>query len=249
MKRVFYCAFIYDLLSLRAAPIVAAPIQVSGRVLDADGKPVAGARVVQGDPLPGQTSTDIATDAEGCFTITGQARENEEELGPCNQGIVGSVVILAKGRTVGGGALKKNAANDFTLQRPRIVTGVVRDDKGVAVAEVKVRVSFTYRYAGNDSNLYAPNTLAQFSGISGADGLWALQGLPQTGSVIVEVDDPTYLRTIAQFDSDSSRKSEPLVLRPPAASRDEYLIKPVSPLVASQFSVGGRRTSRRQVCS
>ncbi len=46
MKRLFYSALAYAFLCFAFSPTFAASIQVSGRVLDADGNPVAGARVV-----------------------------------------------------------------------------------------------------------------------------------------------------------------------------------------------------------
>jgi hypothetical protein len=121
--------------------------------------------VVQGDPIPGKESVEITTDAEGRFTVTGQTRDSLKEAGPRYKDVVGSVVILAKGWAVGGGDIKKNAPNDFKLQASYTLTGTTRDEQGASVAGVKVRVRFIYGHVGNDSHLFAPHTLAQFSGV------------------------------------------------------------------------------------
>ncbi|MFI5457976.1 MAG: carboxypeptidase regulatory-like domain-containing protein [Isosphaerales bacterium] len=118
---------IADLRASKAVTIMKKGVPIEGRVVDADGKPVAGARVLSADHERAIQIDDFAvsTDAGGRFR-TGQVNAGEWFL-----------VAIAKGHAPGDQRVKIGAAVpqvEITLGRPRTLKGRVVDPDGKPVA-------------------------------------------------------------------------------------------------------------------
>jgi beta-lactamase regulating signal transducer with metallopeptidase domain len=124
---------IADLRAEKALTVMKKGVPIEGRVVDADGKPVAGARVLSTDDQRAM-STDIdkfavSTDSEGRFR-TGQVRPGEWFL-----------VASAKGHAPGDQRVKVGTAVqqvEIALGRPRSFTGRVVEPNGKPIAEAFV---------------------------------------------------------------------------------------------------------------
>ncbi|HVS31483.1 MAG TPA: carboxypeptidase regulatory-like domain-containing protein [Thermoanaerobaculia bacterium] len=110
------CEYAYDSTQLSAGMVLDAGVSLTGRALDENGKPVAGARVFAGDWPVGVTAED------GSFTIQ-RAPATEK-----------TVHVIAGARS--GFAPYGSAA--ITLSAPRSISGTVRDSKGRGMSGVLV---------------------------------------------------------------------------------------------------------------
>jgi hypothetical protein len=192
-------------------------IEVSGRVVDPDGKPFAGAKVffaryilaLRAPPPPAVTS-----DAEGRFRLrvsrTGYQSEDEKA-----HWLRGAVVALAKGDGHGGvGAdnAEKLANVTVKLVKEVPIAGRVVDLQGKPIAGVRVRVlSVSFRADGGDlkgfvealrsKQVYGPSypgvRLAPAllgltrPAVTGADGKFRLTGLSGERLVGLRFEGPT----------------------------------------------------------
>ncbi len=123
---------------MAAATIVAEPaVRVTGKVVDPDGKPIAGATVApaltgSGNPLPGDNRFSAETKADGTFVLTLPASGASQYSlvahdGKCGEwrtwanGVLPPIKTIP-GQLIEGGTLK--------LTRPAVVRGKVVDEKG-----------------------------------------------------------------------------------------------------------------------
>ena len=120
---------IADLRADKAVTVMKKGVPIEGRVVDADGKPVAGARVLSTDNQARCSRTSIkfavSTDADGRFR-TGQVKPGEWFL-----------VASAKGHAPGDQRVKVGTAVlqvEITLGRPRPFKGRVVDPDGKPIA-------------------------------------------------------------------------------------------------------------------
>jgi beta-lactamase regulating signal transducer with metallopeptidase domain/uncharacterized GH25 family protein len=120
---------IADLRAGNAVSVMKKGAPIEGRVVDADGKPVAGARVLSTDNL-GSMHTDVdnfavSTDANGRFR-TGQVKAGEWYL-----------IAQAQGRGPGVRSVKIDTAVpqvEIALDRPHVLKGRVVDSGGKPIA-------------------------------------------------------------------------------------------------------------------
>ena len=137
----------------------------SGRVVDPDGKPVAGARVwtqvAPADAWPLEASTDT---------------DERFRLGPLDPACrwLGTLVIDADGyprvflrtelRLTGIDPGRDTDLGTFHLAPGRVLTGVVLDEAGAPLAGTKVRIRFsTYSYLWVQNGRYHNSTVTDFS--------------------------------------------------------------------------------------
>ena len=120
---------IADLRAEKAVTVMKKGVPIEGRVVDSDGKPVAGARVLSTDNrnamFAGIDQFAVSTDADGRFR-TGQVKAGEWFL-----------VASAKGHAPGDQRVKIGTAVpqvEITLGRPRAFKGKVVDPDGKPIA-------------------------------------------------------------------------------------------------------------------
>jgi beta-lactamase regulating signal transducer with metallopeptidase domain len=136
---------IANLRASKAVTVMKKGVPIEGRVVDADGKPVAGARVLSTDKtfvmFAELDPFAVSTDLEGRFR-TGQVKPGQWSL-----------VATARGHAHGKGTVSIGTAVPqvpITLGRPRPFTGRVVDPDGnpIAGAFVDPDVSHSYRCLG-----------------------------------------------------------------------------------------------------
>jgi protocatechuate 3,4-dioxygenase beta subunit len=154
---------------LAAVTVVAEPaVRVTGRVLDPDGKPVAGATVApartgSGNSLTGDTRLSVKTTAEGTFVMTlpasGAAEYNlVAHDGGCQEWRTWANGVLPPVRTTPG---QKIDGVELRLTRPAVVRGKVVDAAGRPVAGRDVRA---HSADGLENRYYDPTTTTKGDG-------------------------------------------------------------------------------------
>ena len=148
-------------------------VKVSGRVVDPDGKPVAGATVAPaltgtGNSLTGDTRFSVRTDRDGRFEVllpAGGGREYNlvAHDGAYQQWRTWANGVLPPMRTKPGEALREV---EIRLTRPATVRGRVVDAQGRPVARREVRASAADR---RENRYYDPTTR------TAADGTYELK--------------------------------------------------------------------------
>ncbi len=126
--------------------VVELGVKISGRVLDPDGKPVAGATVAPaltgtGNSLTGDTRFSVRTNAKGQYNgLFPAGHEREWNLiahdGDYDQWRKWANVSMSPFKTQAGQEVKNF---DLKLQRPVVVTGFVVNKAGLPVAHAEVR--------------------------------------------------------------------------------------------------------------
>ncbi len=168
------------LTTLRAIP-------VSGMVLDPDGKPLAGARVLikQGS---GAAWHDLRTDAGGAFSVDLPILDEDTAS-------LAHAYIYAPGLALSGFELLAGA-NTLRLGAGRRITGRVVDteQKPVAAAVVRLQEMFSFREDRMDW-LIVPDALrAAFSTRTDAEGQWTLADVwAGDATCHVVLDDPRFV--------------------------------------------------------
>jgi protocatechuate 3,4-dioxygenase beta subunit len=194
------------------------PIEVSGQVLDPEGKPLEGARLYLGDvssrgygfhrkdwsrgggkdgdlpledmvwPLP----VRVRSGKDGTFRFTCTLAELSNALSE-EQGGLPAVIAAADGFGPGWVTLGKSAA-PLTLRLARDdvpIAGRILDEDGKAIAGVKVRVLCLVEKGDRIARL--PGPIPGQPGIvaTGADGRFRLRGLGRDRTVILGLEGPT----------------------------------------------------------
>lgn len=213
-KQFAAAALALPLLALSVMAAAAAPFTVA--VTGLDDKPVAGARLIV-TTFSDWKSVDFTTDEKGRFA-------GNLETAPRYEKNIGRVVIAAPGFGISGGALKVGD-NVFHLEPARRIEGAVKDAAGKPVEGAKVRLSRVSGDQGFQSPVFAylsgetdsKNALQrEYSAQSDAQGHWQINGLPESGTASVALEDERFVRAAAQVDLKSSVPAPPLVARPAA---------------------------------
>ena len=161
---------------------------LSGRVVDEDGRPVAGAKLSvspgQQDPfffvvrrLAGDPGARIVSRADGAFSATRLAPGENQRLTVYHpeyeKGVLGGI-SLAPGGSRSGAVV--------TLRRGIVVTGTVKDDEGKPVAGAELGVSGSRVVRSSRGGMRMNVSFGGISEIppvrSGADGRFELKGVP-----------------------------------------------------------------------
>jgi hypothetical protein len=197
-------------------PVCAAP--VTGRIVDDNQKPVAGAKVKvsllgEGNPKP----QDLVTDADGVFTAEIPDEERPKVEGTLSY--LGQLMVVVPGLAQSQFDWKQGGET-FTLAPGQSWGGVVlgEDEKplaGVAVVVKEVRVAGKTQYL---------KTSAQ----TDDQGRWKIDNLPRRGNAKVFISDPRY--QAQGFEFSLSKAAPPLWAQPGAVVRGRLLKPDGSPL-------------------
>jgi protocatechuate 3,4-dioxygenase beta subunit len=161
---------------------------LSGRVVDEDGRPVAGAKLSvspgEQDPfsfvmrrLAGDPGARIASRADGTFSATRLAPGENQRLTVYHpdyeKGVLGGIALSPGGTRTGA---------VVTLRRGIVVTGTVKDDEGKPVAGAEVGVSASRVVRSSRGGMRMSVSFGGISEItparSGADGRFEVRGVP-----------------------------------------------------------------------
>lgn len=172
-------------LSLTLATL-AKPVNITGTVLDPDGKPVAGAKVAAHFFQP-EREEDTTTGADGRFTFSLELPKQEDRFP------VGRIVIYAPGLAVSNGTLTKDGAT-YSLRPTSQMSGLVIDAQGKPVADAVVRLADII--FGNFTNiLWVPDSLQEtFTARTDINGRWTIKDVPAMGRADVDLIDTRFVR-------------------------------------------------------
>ena len=163
------------LIALNVAPSVwADPVTFRGAVLLSDGKPAAGARVINEieDPVTGYDLKETTTDAAGKFVLTVEGS------------VGGAVAALLPGHPLALAAA--TPGEEITIRfgaRSAALTGTVCDQQGKPVAGAQVAASLVQEHAPILSFLLARATGYLLQATTGADGRFSIPDLPPSANV------------------------------------------------------------------
>ena len=166
--------------------MLAPAARVTGRVVDAEGEPVAGAdvslskegtrMVIGGSALPGAPVGSAATDAEGRFTIDGL------EAGAMTLEVTARGFLPAQRAGIQVREGEEAAGIEVVLDRGAVVSGRVLDASGLAVDGARLSVV--------EQGAAGPMRFGRGLVISGGDGSYRLEGVePGQRSVAAEHED------------------------------------------------------------
>jgi RNA polymerase sigma factor (sigma-70 family) len=189
-------------------------LTVRGRVLDPDGKPVAGAKLYVHDPHLGDKddAARATSGGDGSFRFT-VAKSEMTQRGYPLQALAADVMAVAKGYGCAWAAVgEADARREVTLRLVKDVpiSGRVLDSDGQPVAGAKVRLTSLRAFPGEDltkmlkaaalADWSAPLLPAKYWGgplpgqaravITGADGRFRLAGLGRERTVGLRVEGP-----------------------------------------------------------
>ena len=180
-----YTLIVFSLLFLSLHCVFA--VTVTGKVVGADDKPIAGANVNL-YLFEERKSLELRTDAEGgyAFDIDLAGRRANTPLA--------TIVAYAPGYTLADATL--TAKGDVvTLSAGTTCSGTVVDTAGKPLAGIPVRLNNVH----HDDNRGMPDTnipdawRSRFTATTAADGAWTLSGLPRDGTVSFTLDDERYV--------------------------------------------------------
>ena len=175
------------------APTVARKLSdaaVTGKVVDAQGKPVNGAHVYVETFCPEQKYTELITDAAGHYAGEVDLSYRWEPDSPLQ------ILAWAPGYALTSDILDTRG-NIITLNTGASLSGTVTDRAGKPLAGVPVRLerlTNAQQFRGDDTTVVPELWRARFTATSGADGAWTLSGLPQTCIAWVSLNDDRYVR-------------------------------------------------------
>lgn len=166
---------------------------VTGKVIDADGKPIKGANVLLYLFQPGKRiALELSTDAGG-----GYAAEVDPALLQQQNTVIGMIFAYAPGYTLAQARLKKSG-NVITLNPGTSISGAVVDEAGKPLAGAPVCLAYCRDHDGN-SVAVPVQWSARFTVHSAADGGWTLPGIPLDGNAAVALNDDRYVRELREI--------------------------------------------------
>jgi protocatechuate 3,4-dioxygenase beta subunit len=171
-----------------------APAAWTGRVIDADNKPVAGARVVLccaagEEPDLFKVETETVTDETGQFLFRG--------IGPRDESGFDRLIFAHKEGFAWGAPPVSNAPGKsdepvkIVLSKPAALSGRVVDGRGNPVEGARIGpMSVTEAATGGAVHWEAPRGLPFLSAVSGPDGAFTLSDLPEKYTATLQVTSP-----------------------------------------------------------
>ncbi len=201
------------LILASAMSVQATPVNI--RVVGPDNQPIANAQLVI-DAFSARQTWVRQTDTAGRVAL---------EMAPLADKRLGDVVVYAPGFGLFRADLDVPHRNTLIrLQKAKVIQGVVRDTQGNPVSGATVRlrdIEEPLGTGGEDSLVYRiPEQLEKtFTTRTGADGRWAIGGIPAQIAVVVALDDPSYVYTTARTPlSPSATTQIPVLTAAPGAS-------------------------------
>ncbi|MBM4083475.1 MAG: redoxin domain-containing protein [Planctomycetes bacterium] len=203
------CLSILCLSAWFCGHVHAQTLTISGKVLDPEGKPVAGAKVFlvisarepAPRPEPSISRAESSQDGSFAFTFKG-AKENDWPT------------VFAVKDGCGAWGMSFDARNttsiEIRLARPGDVAGRVTDKKGHPIADVKVRVFYVdvaKPKPGVVQGFHIPEDLQVLSAITDAAGQFRIRSLPEGGRVSLSAYRPEYAK---RHYPDHDREERPL---------------------------------------
>jgi len=207
-------------LFLIAIGSAAQAIPATGKVLDPDGKPVAGAEVFF---LDLSAFWDGIRDVKS--TTTGAAGEYAIEtpwLGRFNYGDA-QLLAVAPGFAPGSIELGGKGVQDIRLRPAQTFGGKVVDIKGQPVADAMVCLYYVHWpremdgvFDGSSRQViyWVSDLRNRFTARTGADGRWTMTGVPTTGIAKFQLNSPQFVKVAVDVDLAASGPEKPLVARP-----------------------------------
>lgn len=179
----------------------AAVTDLSGKVLDENGQPVAGARVLSYGitylPPSARLEQETTAAPDGSFTLTGLPGLGE---GTMMRGR--SVVVLAEGYAIGGTMIEGSEGADrlmVRLSQPGLLSGKVTGPDGQPLAQAKVQVLGAESPQGSGASfLWLWDTVGSVTAETRTDGTFSLERLPVGSRLILYLEHPRYASRMYQ---------------------------------------------------
>jgi hypothetical protein len=206
--------------------------EVSGLVLGPDGKPIPQARIVV-TPADSKEDRTLATDAAGRFRL---------DLPPFRYGGTyrGRVLIAAPGAGLDGGTLQQGD-NTFRLEVPATARGKVLDTQGKPLAGVRI-APVLLMWENPRRHVWLREVVGgtEYSTKTDPAGNWAIENLPASANVDVEVVDDRFVRLRTSVPI-GQPATEPLVVRPAAVLTGKVVDESGKPLAGVEVFAQGQR--------
>ncbi len=234
------------------------PVEVRGRVLDPEGKPVPGARLVfvyaSVEKAPDKIWATSA--AGGSFRFSVARRSIEDAAWYGNAWGQTYVVAAAEGHGFAWARVRPEAAGDLTLRLVPDdvpIRGRVLDLEGKPVAGVTVRIDDELQVPAGGTGLTSLQSAA-FATLfppvkTGADGRFQINGIGRERAATLRVEGPTIatqqVKAVAQTAGKAGARGVPFDLlavptRPVVGVvRDKETGKPLAGVVVRSYTVGG----------
>jgi protocatechuate 3,4-dioxygenase beta subunit len=206
--------------------------EVSGLVLGPDGKPIPQARIVV-TPADSKEDRTLATDAAGRFRL---------DLPPFRYGGTyrGRVLIATPGAGLDGGTLQQGD-NTFRLEVPATARGKVLDTQGKPLAGVRI-APVLLMWENPRRHVWLREVVGgtEYSTKTDPAGNWAIENLPVSANVDVEVVDDRFVRLRTSVPI-GQPATEPLVVRPAAVLTGKVVDESGKPLAGVEVFAQGQR--------
>ncbi len=223
---------------LAASEVAARADEVGGRVVDAEGRGVKGARVYllyRDDDVEAATGV-VRTDGEGKFMISGV---NEPKEGYPHQ-----VAAAAEGFGVGAMWVQKGKRLEIRLAEETELTVPFVDEDGRPVRDLMVRA---HQISGGGGRmgwyLRPPKEMGILVGRTDANGELRMKRLPRGGRVWLAVDDERYAQlgyaTTMLMPDEPTMRAEPIKLMKAAGVRGRVMYEDGKPVVGIKVSAQG----------
>lgn len=188
---------------------------VTGTVVTAEGKPVAGATVLlqEFDGATFIAAPPATTDADGKFSIT--PSENPQAAGiRAKYGVF--LFAFAPGYGYATPRIKPGEPIRVTLSPEKVLGGTVVDAAGKPLAGVPVSLhSVQSGRTGQDVSQPFYVTPEQFKTKTDAAGKWELHNVPESAAFVnVLLDDPRFIRLMKTFRPEDPSSKNVVVARP-----------------------------------
>ena len=235
-------------LLLTAATSHAVPVTV--RVADANGQPVAGARVEYVDyanlkndnkVLPAPTTARTAIDGTLALDLRGTpAPENPDEVQAQNEGA--PELGVARAYVPGYGATNivlRAGDNLLKLRPPAQVQGVVRDANGAPIAGAKVVLRNVETTESGIADWNAGYGLEPLSALTNAQGVWKMEGLAQGYANFIASAPAKVAQKVTLFVGEKPAAVPPIVLPPAGTIKGRILDADGQPVPGVQIGWDG----------